>query len=147
LTGLIPNLASVSLLQLCVFGLCGAMDGDVGIRVFPQREKILIGRLGFGGVALQGVSAGHPQPGQRAPRKVRDDSRVVDEFLKFRCRGLAGFSRAGGVVTTSLVSLGGRLPIMLVFVDQPDVAERALPKLREMAGSRLITLEEMEIYP
>jgi len=62
-------------------------------------------------------------------------------------RGLAGFSQSGGVVTTSLVDLGGRLPLTIEYVDQPDVVERVLPKLREMAGNRLITLESLEVYP
>src|SRR6266851_1522912 len=40
------------LLQLRVFGLSGDKDGNVRVSVFPKREEILIGRLGFGGVAL-----------------------------------------------------------------------------------------------
>ena len=42
------------LLQLRVLGLGFLQDGDVRVGVFPQCEEILIGRLGLGGVALQG---------------------------------------------------------------------------------------------
>ncbi len=45
------------LFQLCVLHLGFLQDGDVGVGVFPAREEILIGRPGFGGVALHGVSA------------------------------------------------------------------------------------------
>jgi hypothetical protein len=40
------------LVQLGIFGLCSNEDREVGVGVLPQREKILIGRFGFGGVAL-----------------------------------------------------------------------------------------------
>ena len=64
-------------------------DGDAGIGVFPEGEEILIGDASFGCVALHGVSAGETEASQRAPRKVRHHSSVVDEFLKFRCRSVA----------------------------------------------------------
>ena len=47
-----------NLLQLCVFRLRLFEDGNVRVGIFPKREEILISRLGFGGVALHGVSAG-----------------------------------------------------------------------------------------
>ncbi len=43
------------LFQLCVFGLGGDEDGNVKVTVFPEREEILIGRLGSCGIALQGI--------------------------------------------------------------------------------------------
>jgi len=61
-------------------------------------------------------------------------------------RGLAGFTRAG-VVTTSLVDAGGKLPLVIEYVDAPEVVARVLPKLREIVGNRLITIEELELYP
>src|SRR5208337_700521 len=77
------------LLQFRVLGLGLFQDGDVGVGVFPEREKILIGGAGFGGVALHGVSARQSEAGQCTPRKVRHQSSVVYEFLKFRCRSVA----------------------------------------------------------
>ena len=40
------------LLQLREFRLGLLEDGNVRVGVFPEREEILIGRLGLGGVAL-----------------------------------------------------------------------------------------------
>ena len=57
-------------LQLGVLRFRGDEDGDVGVGVFPQREEILIRGSGFGGVALQGVSAGEAEMRERAQREV-----------------------------------------------------------------------------
>jgi len=60
-------------------------------------------------------------------------------------RGLAGFTGARGVVTTSLVDAGGKLPLVIEYIDSPEKVERVLPTLRKMAQHRLITREEVEI--
>jgi hypothetical protein len=59
LTSLLPGRSypSVLLLQLRVLRLSGDEDRNVGVGVFPEREEILIGRLGFGVVALQHVGS------------------------------------------------------------------------------------------
>ncbi len=62
-------------------------------------------------------------------------------------RGVAGFTKAAGVVTTSLVDAGGKLPLVIEYIDKPEVVERVLPRLREIVGNRLITLEDLELYP
>jgi hypothetical protein len=61
--------------------------------------------------------------------------------------GVAGFTQAAGVVTTSLVDAGGKLPLVIEYIDSPEIVERVLPHLRKMAGNRLITLEDLELYP
>jgi PII-like signaling protein len=60
-------------------------------------------------------------------------------------RGLAGFTGARGVVTTSLVDAGGKLPLVIEYIDTPEAVERVLPTLRKMASHRLITREELEV--
>lgn len=62
-------------------------------------------------------------------------------------RGVAGFTEAAGVVTTSLVDAGGKLPLVIEYIDQPKAVEHVLPHLREIVGNRLITLEDLELYP
>lgn len=62
-------------------------------------------------------------------------------------RGVAGFTGKSGVVTTSLVDTGGKLPLVVEYVDSPDTVARVLPHLREMVGNRLISTEEVEIVP
>jgi hypothetical protein len=46
------------LLQLSVFRLGLLQDGNVGVRVFPEGEEILVGSFGFGGVAGEDVGTG-----------------------------------------------------------------------------------------
>jgi hypothetical protein len=58
-------------------------------------------------------------------------------------RGVAGYTRAGGVQSTSLVDAGGKLPLVVEFIDTAEAAERIMPKLREMAGDRLIIRERV----
>ncbi|HKO03817.1 MAG TPA: DUF190 domain-containing protein [Candidatus Acidoferrales bacterium] len=62
-------------------------------------------------------------------------------------RGVAGFTKAAGVVTTSLVDAGGKLPLVLEYIDAMQTVTRVLPHLREMAPNRLITMEELDLYP
>ena len=57
-------------MQLRILRLRLLQDGNVRISILPQREEILIRRAGFGSVALQLVSAGEAETGQRSPRKV-----------------------------------------------------------------------------
>jgi hypothetical protein len=46
------GLFSLALLQLRVLRLGLLQDGNIGVGVFPQGEKILVGSLGLCGVAL-----------------------------------------------------------------------------------------------
>ena len=61
-------------------------------------------------------------------------------------RAMAGFTKAG-VVSTSLVDTGGKLPLIIEYIDAQETVERVLPHLREIVGNRLITLEDLELYP
>src|SRR5215469_2870133 len=76
-------------LHLCVlcFGLLQDRNGRIS--VFPEREEILVGSTGLGGVTLYGVSARQSQARQRSPREVCHQSPVVDKLLKFRSRCVA----------------------------------------------------------
>ena|SRR6516164_2660910 len=51
------NRRTLRLLQLRILRLGLLQDGDVAIGVLPQREEIVVGGAGFGGVALHGISA------------------------------------------------------------------------------------------
>ncbi len=62
-------------------------------------------------------------------------------------RGVAGFTGRDGVHSTSLVDAGGRLPLVVQFVDSAENVARVLPRLREMAPARLITLADVEVMP
>ena len=71
--------------MLC-FGLL--QDGDVRVGVFPEGEEILIGSTGFGSVALQNIGTCETKMGESTQRAIRDETAMVEEFLKFP-RGLA----------------------------------------------------------
>jgi hypothetical protein len=60
-------------------------DGDLGIGVLPQREEILIGRLGFGGVALHGIGARQAQARQRAERAVDHYAPTIEKLPELGC--------------------------------------------------------------
>jgi len=58
---------------------------------------------------------------------------------------VAGFTGRSRVHTSSLVDVGGKLPLVLTFVDTDEHVQRVLPRLREMAAHRLIVRENVSI--
>ncbi|HTC95831.1 MAG TPA: DUF190 domain-containing protein [Terriglobales bacterium] len=58
---------------------------------------------------------------------------------------VAGFTGRSRVKTSSLVDAGGKLPLVIVFVDSEEHVQRVLPRLREMASHRLIVRENVVI--
>jgi hypothetical protein len=58
---------------------------------------------------------------------------------------VAGFTGRSKVQTSTLVDVGGKLPIILTFIDTDEHVSRVMPKLREMAAHRLIVREEVII--
>jgi hypothetical protein len=60
-------------------------------------------------------------------------------------RGVAGYTRSAGITTTSLVDAGGRLPLVIEFIDSEENVERILPLLTEMIGARLVTTMDVDI--
>jgi|SRR5271169_5108370 len=57
----IKKFLTSNLLQLRILRLCCDQDGNIRVGVFPEREEILISRLGFGRVALQNIGAGEAE--------------------------------------------------------------------------------------
>jgi PII-like signaling protein len=60
-------------------------------------------------------------------------------------RAIAGFTTRGRVETTSLVDAGGKLPLVIEFVDNQENVEKVIPILRKMAGQRLIIRQRVDI--
>jgi uncharacterized protein len=56
---------------------------------------------------------------------------------------VAGFLGRHQVETTHLVDAGGKLPVILIFVDTDEHVNRVLPTLKEMAAHRLIVRENV----
>jgi len=58
---------------------------------------------------------------------------------------VAGFTGRGRVKTSTLVDAGGKLPLVLTFIDFEEHINRVLPLVREMAAHRLIISEKVTI--
>jgi hypothetical protein len=56
---------------------------------------------------------------------------------------VGGFIGRSRVKTASLVEAGGKRPVVLTFVDTAEHVDRVLPKIKEMAGHRLIVRENV----
>jgi len=56
---------------------------------------------------------------------------------------VAGFLGRHKVETTHLVDAGGKLPVIIIFVDTDEHVDRVLPTLMEMAARRLIVRENV----
>jgi len=52
-----------------------------------------------------------------------------------------------GIVNTSLVDVGSKLPVLMQFVERSEKVDEVMPTLRRMAGKRLITVQEVQIVP
>jgi hypothetical protein len=87
-----------ALLQLRVFGFGLLEDEDVGVGVFPEREEILISRLGLRAVALHGIGSADLKMGECSDGFVDYNSAMVENFLELGddfaalVRGKIGFS-------------------------------------------------------
>ena len=58
---------------------------------------------------------------------------------------VAGFTGRGRVKTSTLVDAGGKLPLVLTFIDTEEHVGRVLPHIREMAPHRLIVSERVTL--
>lgn len=60
-------------------------------------------------------------------------------------RGVAGYTRSAGISTTSLVDAGGKLPLVVEFIDVDDDVDRLMPTIKEMIGNRLVITSPVSI--
>ncbi len=60
-------------------------------------------------------------------------------------RGLEGFGASSKVHTSGILDLSLDLPMILTWIDEPERVERLLPGLLELAGSGVVTVEDVEI--
>ena len=58
---------------------------------------------------------------------------------------VAGFLGRNRVKTAHMVEAGGKLPVVIIFVDREEHVNRVLPTLKEMAAHRLIVRENVVI--
>ncbi len=60
-------------------------------------------------------------------------------------RGIAGFGANSKIHSAGVLRLSLDLPVVLTWIDAPARVERLLPGLRELAGSGIVTVDEVEI--
>jgi len=60
-------------------------------------------------------------------------------------RGIAGFGADHHLHTTRILRLTENLPMKIEFIESPDKVEELLPKLREMAGTGLIEIQDTTV--
>src|SRR5262245_61572239 len=77
---------------------------------------------------------------------------AILEFLKTEgcagatvVRGIAGFGASSRIKTAAILRLSMDLPVVITVVDSEDRIERILPRLKEMVGGGLMTLEEIGV--
>jgi PII-like signaling protein len=56
---------------------------------------------------------------------------------------VAGFLGRQRVKTAHMVEAGGKLPVVITFIDTDEHVQRVLPTLKEMAAHRLIVRENV----
>lgn len=68
-----------------------------------------------------------------------------DENVFAACvvHAVAGFLGRQRVKTSHLVDAGGKLPVIIIFVDTDEHVSRVLPTLKEMAAHRLVVRENV----
>ena len=64
-------------------------DRDVGVRVFPDREEVLVGPLRVAYVALKSVCACKTETRESSEREVQRNSAVINQVLELRCCAIA----------------------------------------------------------
>jgi uncharacterized protein len=69
--------------------------------------------------------------------------RKEDVYAATAVHAVAGFLGRHRVETAHLVETGGRLPVIITFVDTDEHVNRVLPTLKEMAAHRLIVRENV----
>ena len=69
--------------------------------------------------------------------------REENVFAACVLHAVAGFLGRQRVKTSHLVDAGGKLPVIIIFVDTDEHVSRVLPKLKEMAAHRLIVRENV----
>ena len=60
-------------------------------------------------------------------------------------RGIAGFGRGSLIHTAAILRLSLDLPVVITWIDAPERVERLMPEVARLAGSGVITVDEIGI--
>ena len=75
--------------------------------------------------------------------EILNNLRQENAYVATAIHAVAGFLGRHKVETSHLVDVGGKLPVIIIFVDTDEHVNRVLPKLKEMAAHRLIVRENV----
>lgn len=102
----------------------------------------------------------HPGPARKVTIYVGEAHHVhgrsaytaILEFLFYHgisgatvTRAIAGFGASHEMHISDVLRLSGNLPIKIEFIEEEEKIAELLPKLRDLAGNGLITLQETEV--
>jgi PII-like signaling protein len=77
--------------------------------------------------------------------EILNHLRAENVFSATVFHAVAGFFGRQRVKSAHLVDAGGKLPIVLIFLDKDEHVSRVLPKIKEMAPKHLIVKEHVEL--
>jgi hypothetical protein len=77
------------------------------------------------------------------PLEILNYLRKENVYAATAIHAVAGFLGRHRVETAHLVEAGGKLPVIITFVDTDEHVNRVLPTLKEMAADRLIVRENV----
>lgn len=60
-------------------------------------------------------------------------------------KGVEGFGKDSRIHTASILRLSEDLPVVVIFVDAADRVEAVLPRIDEMVGGGLVTVEDVHV--
>lgn len=60
-------------------------------------------------------------------------------------KGTEGFGKNSRIHTASILRLSEDLPVVLTFIDTAEKIDAVLPKVEEMLGGGLITIEDVHV--
>ncbi len=80
-----------------------------------------------------------------APQSGLDGKRAILDGVFRRLRGVGGYGSTSIYHTEKILRLSQDLPIVIESVEYEDRIEHMLPRLDEMIGGGLITLEKVRV--
>ena len=89
----------------------------------------------------EGMKVGHRSAAIALVQLLRDEGAHGATVF----RGNAGFGPAGHLHVSHLVDVAQDLPILVEWVDVPEVVERLLPRVLELVPRGLVTVDATEI--
>src|SRR5215472_16382924 len=121
-----------SLLQLRVLCFRLSQDGNIRVRVLPERKEVLIGGLGLGNVTLQHISATEAEVGKRTDGLVEDEAAMIENLLELG-GSLAALVRSQVGFTTHK-DWKHRCPFQIDGSRSPKLIRYGDPKTRNRGG-------------